>query len=74
MRCPCMQVVFVALVYGPIAAYLVELFPTSIRYTSMSFPYHIGNGVFGGLTPVIGLKLITDNKVLSRGISPLPLC
>lgn len=42
------MVTFVALVYGPIAAFLVELFPTSIRYTSMSLPYHIGNGVFGG--------------------------
>jgi len=40
---------FVCLVYGPIAAFLVELFPTSIRYTSMSLPYHIGNGVFGGI-------------------------
>jgi MFS family permease len=52
------QVVFVTLVYGPIAAFLVELFPTKIRYTSMSLPYHIGNGVFGGLVPIIGLTLI----------------
>jgi MFS family permease len=52
------QVVFVTLVYGPIAAFLVELFPTKIRYTSMSLPYHIGNGVFGGLVPIIGLSLI----------------
>ena len=41
------------MVYGPIAAFLVELFPTQIRYTSMSLPYHIGNGVFGGLVPFI---------------------
>jgi hypothetical protein len=41
------------MVYGPIAAFLVELFPTKIRYTSMSLPYHIGNGVFGGLVPFI---------------------
>lgn len=47
------QVVFVTMVYGPIAAFLVELFPTKIRYTSMSLPYHIGNGVFGGLVPFI---------------------
>ncbi len=47
------QVVLVTMVYGPIAAFLVELFPTRIRYTSMSLPYHIGNGVFGGLTPLI---------------------
>src|SRR5690606_29570806 len=43
------QVMFVTMVYGPIAAFLVEMFPTRIRYTSMSLPYHIGNGVFGGL-------------------------
>jgi len=53
------QVVFVTMVYGPIAAFLVELFPTKIRYTSMSLPYHIGNGVFGGLVPIIGLTLLT---------------
>lgn len=46
-------VLFVTMVYGPIAAFLVELFPTKIRYTSMSLPYHIGNGVFGGLVPFI---------------------
>jgi MFS family permease len=51
------QVVFVTMVYGPIAAYLVEAFPAKIRYTSMSLPYHIGNGVFGGLLPVIGLSI-----------------
>ncbi|MFX4887725.1 hypothetical protein ABTB91_20020, partial [Acinetobacter baumannii] len=44
---------YVTMVYGPIAAFLVEMFPTRIRYTSMSLPYHIGNGVFGGLTPFI---------------------
>ncbi len=48
------QVLFVTMVYGPIAAFLVELFPTRIRYTSMSLPYHIGNGVFGGLVPFVG--------------------
>jgi hypothetical protein len=52
------QVLYVTLVYGPIAAFLVELFPTKIRYTSMSLPYHIGNGVFGGLVPIIGLSMI----------------
>ena len=52
------QVVYVTMSYGPIAAFLVELFPTRIRYTSMSLPYHIGNGVFGGLVPIIGLSLI----------------
>jgi MHS family proline/betaine transporter-like MFS transporter len=52
-----LQVVFVTMVYGPIAAFLVEIFPTRIRYTSMSLPYHIGNGVFGGLTPFIATSL-----------------
>lgn len=50
----------VTMVYGPIAAFLVEMFPTKIRYTSMSLPYHIGNGVFGGLVPFIGLLLTTS--------------
>ncbi len=53
------QIVYVTMVYGPIAAFLVEMFPTKIRYTSMSLPYHIGNGVFGGLTPFIALLLTT---------------
>ncbi|MFZ4575890.1 MAG: MFS transporter, partial [Phycisphaerales bacterium] len=47
----CILVTYVTMVYGPIAALLVEMFPTRIRYTSMSLPYHIGNGVFGGLVP-----------------------
>jgi MHS family proline/betaine transporter-like MFS transporter len=54
-----LQVVLVTMVYGPIAAFLVELFPTRIRYTSMSLPYHIGNGIFGGLTPFIATALAT---------------
>jgi MFS family permease len=53
------QVIYVTMVYAPIAAFLIELFPTKIRYTSMSFPYHIGNGVFGGLVPMVGLAWIT---------------
>jgi len=51
------MILLVTMVYGPIAAFLVEMFPTKIRYTSMSLPYHIGNGVFGGLVPFIGLLL-----------------
>ena len=51
------MILYVTMVYGPIAAFLVELFPTKIRYTSMSLPYHIGNGIFGGLTPFIALLL-----------------
>lgn len=53
------MIVFVTMVYGPVAAFLVELFPTKIRYTSMSLPYHIGNGVFGGLVPFIATLLAT---------------
>jgi MHS family proline/betaine transporter-like MFS transporter len=53
------MVLFVTMVYGPIAAFLVELFPTRIRYTSMSLPYHIGNGVFGGLVPFIAVLVTT---------------
>ena len=56
------QVLFVTMVYGPIAAFLVELFPTNIRYTSMSLPYHIGNGVFGGLVPFIGTSLVAYTR------------
>jgi MFS family permease len=54
-----LMILFVTMVYGPVAAFLVEMFPTKIRYTSMSLPYHIGNGVFGGLVPFIGLLLTT---------------
>src|SRR6185503_13575830 len=54
------QVFFVTMVYGPIAAYLVEAFPAKIRYTALSLPYHIGNGVFGGLLPLIGLYVVAN--------------
>ena len=50
------------MVYGPIAAFLVEMFPVRIRYTSMSLPYHIGNGVFGGLLPAVATYLVTVGK------------
>jgi len=60
------QVIFVTMVYGPIAAFLVELFPTKIRYTSMSLPYHIGNGIFGGLTPLIATSLYELSKTESN--------
>jgi len=56
------QVIFVTMVYGPIAAFLVEIFPTRIRYTSMSLPYHIGNGVFGGLVPLISTRLVEATR------------
>jgi hypothetical protein len=56
------QLLFVTMAYGPIAAFLVEMFPVKIRYTSMSLPYHIGNGVFGGLMPAIATYLVTKAK------------
>lgn len=56
------QIIYVTMVYGPIAAFLVELFPTRIRYTSMSLPYHIGNGVFGGLVPFLSTLIIEYTK------------
>jgi hypothetical protein len=56
------QVIFVTMVYGPIAAFLVEMFPTKIRYTSMSLPYHVGNGIFGGLLPAISTYFVTNSK------------
>jgi MFS family permease len=56
------QVIFVTMVYGPIAAFLVEMFPVKIRYTSMSLPYHIGNGIFGGLLPAISTYFVTHAK------------
>jgi MFS family permease len=62
------QVVFVTMVYGPIAAYLVEAFPAKIRYTALSLPYHIGNGVFGGLLPVIGLTIVAETGNIYAGL------
>ena len=62
------QVIFVTMVYGPIAAYLVEAFPAKIRYTSLSLPYHIGNGVFGGMLPLIGLAVIAQTGNIYAGL------
>ena len=62
------QVIFVTMVYGPIAAYLVEAFPAKIRYTALSLPYHIGNGVFGGLLPLIGLWVIAETGNIYAGL------
>ncbi|WP_439684473.1 putative arabinose efflux permease AraJ, MFS family [Cupriavidus oxalaticus] len=61
-------VIYVTMVYGPIAAMLVELFPTRIRYTSMSLPYHIGNGWFGGLLPTISFALVAQNGNIYYGL------
>ncbi|HMQ04447.1 MAG TPA: MFS transporter [Pyrinomonadaceae bacterium] len=62
------QVIWVTMVYGPIAAYLVEAFPAKIRYTALSLPYHIGNGVFGGLLPVVGLSLVAQTGNIYAGL------
>ena len=61
-------VIYVTMVYGPIAAMLVELFPTRIRYTSMSLPYHIGNGWFGGLLPSITFAMVASNGNMYHGL------
>jgi MFS family permease len=62
------QVMFGCMVYGPIAAYLVEAFPAKVRYTSISLPYHLGNGVFGGLLPLIGLTLCASTGNIFAGL------
>jgi hypothetical protein len=61
-------VIYVTMVYGPIAAALVELFPTRIRYTSMSLPYHIGNGWFGGLLPATSFAMIAQTGDVYFGL------
>ncbi len=61
-------VIYVTMVYGPIAAMLVELFPTRIRYTSMSLPYHIGNGWFGGLLPTIAFGIVAQTGNIYNGL------
>jgi MFS family permease len=61
-------VIYVTMVYGPIAAWLVELFPTRIRYTSMSLPYHIGNGWFGGFLPTISFALVAMTGNIYQGL------
>lgn len=60
-------VLYVTMVYGPIAAFLVEMFPVRIRYTSMSLPYHIGNGIFGGLLPAVATYLVAKAQLANEG-------
>lgn len=78
-----LQMVYVAMVYGPIAAFLVELFPTSIRYTSMSLPYHLGNGWFGGFLPLVATATTTsvwakttfgENAIFAGLAYPIAVC
>ena len=61
-------VIYVTLVYAPIAAWLVELFPTRIRYTGMSLPYHIGNGWFGGFLPAIVFAIVASTGNIYSGL------
>src|SRR5213075_2462005 len=63
-----LMVIYVTMVYGPIAAYLVELFPTQIRYTSMSLPYHIGNGWFGGMLPLLATAMVAAAGNIYQGL------
>ena len=62
------MVIYVTMVYGPIAAFLVELFPTRIRYTSMSLPYHIGNGWFGGMLPLLATAMVASRGHIYAGL------
>jgi MFS family permease len=62
------MVIYVTMVYGPIAAFLVELFPTRIRYTSMSLPYHIGNGWFGGMLPLVATAMVASKGNIYAGL------
>ncbi len=62
------MLVYVAMVYGPIAAFLVERFPTPIRYTSMSLPYHIGNGWFGGMLPLLATAMAAASGNIYYGL------
>jgi hypothetical protein len=61
--------VFVTMVYGPIAAFLVEFFPARIRYTSLSLPYHIGNGVIGGLVPFASTLIVAETGNIFAGLA-----
>ena len=62
------MVIYVTMVYGPIAAFLVEMFPTKIRYTSMSLPYHIGNGWFGGMLPLLATAIVATTGDIYAGL------
>jgi hypothetical protein len=62
------MVIYVTMVYGPIAAFLVEMFPTKIRYTSMSLPYHIGNGWFGGILPLAATAIVAAYGDIYAGL------
>ncbi|HYE58309.1 MAG TPA: hypothetical protein VD948_07370, partial [Rhodothermales bacterium] len=69
VACIFVLVLFVTMVYGPIAAYLVEAFPARIRYTSLSLPYHVANGYVGGFTPLIATALVASTGNLYAGLA-----
>ena len=62
------MIIYAAMVYGPVAAFLVELFPTRIRYTSLSLPYHIGAGVFGGMLPLLATAVVAATGNIYNGL------
>jgi hypothetical protein len=62
------MVIYAAMVYGPVAAFLVELFTPTIRYTSMSLPYHIGAGVFGGMLPLLATAVVAATGNIYNGV------
>jgi hypothetical protein len=62
------MITYAAMVYGPVAAFLVELFPTRIRYTSLSLPYHIGAGVFGGMLPLLATAIVAATGNIYNGL------
>jgi hypothetical protein len=59
---------YAAMIYGPMAAFLVELFPTRIRYTSLSLPYHIGAGIFGGMLPLLTTAIVAATGNIYNGL------
>jgi hypothetical protein len=63
-----LMLIYATMVYGPMAAYLVELFPIRIRYTSMSLPYHLGNGWFGGMLPLVATAMMASSGNIYRGL------
>jgi MFS family permease len=63
-----LQIAFISMIYGPIAAFLVEAFPAKIRYTSLSLPYHLGNGVLGGVMPLVGLSVCAATGNIYAGL------
>ena len=62
------MMLYATMAYGPMAAFLVELFPPQVRYTSISFPYHIGNGIFGGMLPLLATAIVAATGNIYAGL------